>query len=59
MQKLLASLIPVCSLRRARCFSQGETLRVACFPAGVQVGRAAQRTGFSGVRFPLIFHLFL
>ncbi|WP_373525303.1 hypothetical protein [Nostoc sp.] len=32
-------------LTHARCFSLPETLRVACFPEGVQVGKAAQRTG--------------
>ena len=29
----------------ATCFSQGETLRVACFPVGVQVGKPQGRSG--------------
>ena len=31
----------------SRQLLQGETLRVACFPVGVQVGEPQGRTGFS------------
>ncbi|EKE98748.1 hypothetical protein FDUTEX481_03826 [Tolypothrix sp. PCC 7601] len=40
------------------CLSQGETLRVACFPVGVQVGKPQGRTAlFICVYLRLIFSI--
>ncbi len=35
----------------ATCFSQGETLRVACLRAGVQVGKPQGRSGSPTYRY--------